>query len=290
TTAPAFRDAEIATRASGTSISIPAPATQAGDLLIAVVSANNFNGTTWSTPAGWTSMGGEASGWYQETRAYYRLAAATPPASYTFSYGDSSDAAGTIVAYSGVDQTNPISTHTYEVGEATYARAPTVNVARANSLFVVGYTYEGHVNGPTPTGMTKRGATPITGNSAQDLQVRVHDELRGATGATGSRTSTYPSGDGRYHGYSIVVQPPAPTKDPTVSLSWPIASDTAVTGYSLVRTNGATTVTVPISGRATAAHTDSTTTATVAYTYELRSTTATAWRSTARTANAAICP
>src|SRR5574340_515251 len=94
---------------SASSIDVAVPAgVVAGDVLLAQVAVRGGSGTTISSPSGWTQLLLDNSGSTIRQGIYYRIAGATEPASYTFTFSSSQRAAGGMVAYRGVDNASPI--------------------------------------------------------------------------------------------------------------------------------------------------------------------------------------
>jgi hypothetical protein len=101
-----FSDAKLTN--SGTSITIPAPAgTSSTDFLIAAVATNGSTwGDSWSAPSGWNQVYTcFAPPQYCPTavtlKAWEKMAGASEPANYTFSWQTSEQAYGWIIRLSG---------------------------------------------------------------------------------------------------------------------------------------------------------------------------------------------
>ena len=105
-----FRSASSAANGPANSLVLPVPAGVAtNDVLIAFVDVNTAPAIT--PPAGWTLIRSDTalgSGNAIIQSAYYHVAGASEPASYTWTLASSHAASGGMLAYSGVSTSNPI--------------------------------------------------------------------------------------------------------------------------------------------------------------------------------------
>jgi len=92
------------------SMTISTPATNTGDLLIAAVATDGDTSTTIAAPSGWTLINSGANGSAVTLAAWWKLAVASEPANYTFSWSGANrqQAYGWMMRFSGQDANNPI--------------------------------------------------------------------------------------------------------------------------------------------------------------------------------------
>ena len=89
------------------SVVISKPAgTIAGEVLVASLALNG-SGVT-SAPSGWVQMAAVTAATNPKIYAYYRVAGASEPASYTWTLSSAAQGSGGIARYSGVDTGNPL--------------------------------------------------------------------------------------------------------------------------------------------------------------------------------------
>jgi choice-of-anchor A domain-containing protein len=90
-----------------TSVIVPTPTTQKGDVLVLFLSTSHP-----LDPAelgGWTRITSGTAGSSLRGQIFYRIASSLEPASYTFTYTDAIHIEATLLAYTGVNTSNPIS-------------------------------------------------------------------------------------------------------------------------------------------------------------------------------------
>jgi hypothetical protein len=104
-----FRASESATGEDVTSLVIPRPtAVVGGDVLLAHVSSRNNVGASIAPPAGWTELRSDQSASQLKSWLLWKVAGDEEPDEYAFGISAESNAAGTIVAFSGADPVTPI--------------------------------------------------------------------------------------------------------------------------------------------------------------------------------------
>lgn len=103
-------DAETTNGTAGTSVVVNRPTgTLPGHLLVAVISATNTPALT--APAGWNLIESKDASTAIRSAAYWRIAAAGDPASWTWTLGSSQRNLGYIAALDGVNTSDPIYDH-----------------------------------------------------------------------------------------------------------------------------------------------------------------------------------
>ncbi len=191
---------------------IPVPlATQPGDVLVVTVTTrpcSTSNGgactTNITAPAGWTliqsvnqTRGAGTDGYGVRVSSYFRVADGTEPPSYTWRIGGTpvhAGALGVMVAFSGVDTTNPIISSGANFPN-TYSNthtSPSISVGSvANSMLVGAYVVNSSGVWAPQASMTERAdiATRSIGD-ALGVSMSVATELLPGTGNTGTRSAT----------------------------------------------------------------------------------------------------
>lgn len=193
---------------SSKTLTVPAPAgIVAGDLLLATLVTSGS--TSGPLPTGWT-LGpvSWSSSFNVQVVTAYKIATSSEPSSYTFTGSATLDASGTIVDYSGVDQTNPIDTSQTASGSSGNAVGPSVTTTAANDRVVeaVGFTGAGaSLWSPTPpSGMTTRAVA-----NSNSTVTFVAGKAQAAAGASGTFT-TVPNGiDTGWSAQTIALKPAA---------------------------------------------------------------------------------
>lgn len=150
---PAIKDIQwnFTTSTTGTTIAIPVPAYTANNLLIAIITADTYDATggftTSATGQGWTLIHQTVNTSLQSM--YWKLAAVSEPASYTFTSTDSETYNGCIISIEDVNTTNPfgnpaVRTTANEAGPANFAM-PQITTNANNSLIL--YAFSGSAAG-----------------------------------------------------------------------------------------------------------------------------------------------
>ena len=200
---PSTSEAAIAFRSAAsrdqndqaTSLTITKPAgTTNGDVLIAVISARP-NTVTITAPTGFAlinrqnNTGGSANA----VAMYWKLAASGEPANYTWTISANTGNAGGIMAFSGVDNANPInaSAGALTAASTTIFSAPSVTTSVTNTMIVTAHEYASSSRWTAPTGMTE--AVDVASLAVTDqlgISVLGSYKTQAAAGATGALTAT----------------------------------------------------------------------------------------------------
>ena len=69
-------------------------------------------------------------------QSIYKIATASEPANYTFSWNNGEEAAGAILRYTGVDNAAPIAAFGVATGSSTSPTAPDVHSSRIDTMVV----------------------------------------------------------------------------------------------------------------------------------------------------------
>ena len=112
---------------SGTSLAIDKPpGTAAGDLLIAAVATDGNTAASLAAPAGWSILDLTAQNGEVTFGVWWKLAGASEPASYTFSWSGSEQAYGWLMRFTGHDPASPINASANSGGTSGAPSSPTV--------------------------------------------------------------------------------------------------------------------------------------------------------------------
>jgi hypothetical protein len=171
-------------------VTVPVPpGTKQGDFMLALLQAGygNVGGTL---PSGWKLIDEHLEGRDLSLHAYYKIAAATGPRSYTWNVVNAKRhplAGGTILSFRGVDQASPVFANTVnpETADPAKINCPSVNAPNGGML-VCGFTHDDpQPDIKAPAGMT-RVSNFIIGKD--DAHAVAYEPIAKA-GATGLRSA-----------------------------------------------------------------------------------------------------
>ncbi len=189
---PVFKSASYATNnAIATTLVVPRPATFAtGDLLLASIAIRGSS--TISPPAGWTVIRNDLNGTNLRQVTWWKVATASEPATYTFTFSAGRLSSGAIHAYGGVHPTNPIDVSSGSINaSSTSLTATGVTTTVANDRLVAFYSMTTNATVTPPAGMTERGEQPGSESTLPRMTViEGSDQALAAAGATGNRVAT----------------------------------------------------------------------------------------------------
>lgn len=153
-------------------------------------------------PPGWTSLVSDNQS-ITKGEIFYKLAGASEPSSYTWSWTTAATNSAAIHTYRDI---NPVPT-IYDTAKGSNAQtdpiqAPSVTTTVADSWLYCAFYSQGNATWGVPSGMTQR--TVNTGNPARQTA----DETIASPGATGTRQPTTNSTT-HWVAFSVVVEPPA---------------------------------------------------------------------------------
>ena len=173
-------------------VTVPVPpGTKQGDFMLALLQADygNVGGTL---PSGWTLIDEHLEGRDLSLHAYYKIAAATEPPSYTWNVVNAALhhplAGGTILTFRGVDQASPVFANTVNPETADPAKidCPSVNAPNGGML-VCGFTHDDpQPDIKAPASMTRVSNFIIRNDDAHAVAY----EPIAKAGATGLRSAT----------------------------------------------------------------------------------------------------
>lgn len=193
----AFRSSSlVATSTWVNSFSINKPAGVVdGDVMVMTAATQDSNSSiVLNPPAGWTQVRMTYLGFTggQVLYTWYKVAS-NEPASYTLTFpsGLFKLAVVGILAYSGVDTSNPIDAEGGQINltGSTNVTAPSITTTVANTMLVGGFALNANNPAPSytpPGGMTER---VDLANPNVWVSLEVTDEARAVVGATGTRVA-----------------------------------------------------------------------------------------------------
>jgi len=190
-----FRGSTSAGAPSGTlSLTINKPVgTAAGDVMIASIAVRP-NTAAITVPAGWTPVRriDNANANANSLAVYYKVAGASEPANYTWTFSTSTGSAGGIHTFSGVDTGNPIDV---EGGQNTASglthATPSVTTTVTNTMLVTSHAFSSSATWTPPGGMTEVfDVASETVPNAAGISIEGNYVMQTATGATGTKTAT----------------------------------------------------------------------------------------------------
>lgn len=219
-----------------------------GDVMIVNITSNNGGTPSLS---GWNSLGtGIFNGSNLRATVLYKVAGGSEPSSYTFALGTgANNAIGTIIAFSGVDNTSPIDatgTIGLSAGNGGTATAPGITTNSANAAVVMLANQSDDKNYSNWTTTSPGNLTEIADfnfNSSQDMSVGAAWATKATAGATGNGIVTLQDNNDRWAALLLALKPA-----PSVTLS-PSTTQSIFTGSSISFT--ATALNFPGSGNYT---------------------------------------
>jgi hypothetical protein len=116
--------------------SLKPPGTTEGDLLIATVATDGSTAGSMSPPAGWTAVDLADQSAAVTYGVWWKLAGASEPASYTFSWSGSEHAYGTVMRFTGHDPADPIDMSAAAGGSAGAPMSPAVTTTVTDTMIL----------------------------------------------------------------------------------------------------------------------------------------------------------
>jgi hypothetical protein len=218
----AFRAATTGRTNITSSLTLAKPAgVVQNDVMIAVINSIGWPYPVQSVPAGWTLVDGvvtNSSSW--RGVVYYKVAGASEPTSYVWTIGPNAYfGAGSLVAYSGADPTNPIAQHAVvaRASGVTSSATPSITTSVDGAMLVSWWANLAptSMTVTTPPSDTLR-AAPV--DSTVDRGA-VSDQLQSVAG-TASKTASFSTATNNGSGAGILaLVPPIPGPTATVAPS-----------------------------------------------------------------------
>ncbi len=188
---PAFRSASSAGTSSATLTINKPTGTVSGDVMLATIAIRPNTATI--TASGWTLVRrmDNASGNGNSLAVYYKVAGASEPGSYSFTFSTSTGAAGGIATFIGIDTTNPVDVDAGQNTASSLSLAsPSVTTRYANDMIVTSYAFASSATFTPPSGMTEAFDVASTSTGSTGESIESNYQLQSAIGATGTRTAT----------------------------------------------------------------------------------------------------
>lgn len=186
---------------SAASISVPWPAgIQADD--VAILSWNNSDGVSWTTPSGFTLLDSELSGGSQEGRIYYKVLDGNESGSLTLTHSGTNKQTGILAVYRGVDPDDPIDAYAVrvETSDSTSHACPQVVTVAADAPAVVviqeRFT-DSSTNYTAPSGYVKR-AQPVPFGGGGSTSAAIADDGLSVSRPGGTTVTPPPWTDGEF--------------------------------------------------------------------------------------------
>jgi RHS repeat-associated protein len=207
---------------NATSMSITKPTgTDVGDLLVAEIAASA--NATITAPSGWTAAANaQVTSGNSRYRVYWRIATASEPSGYTFTFSASGAHRGGIKALRNTDRTNPINAAATASGTTADITAPAVTPTVANAAVSrFGGNDQADSNGGGAWGFP----TPIikdwdVANSTRSAASSTQILTGGANTSTGTRTMTNQTGAAAAAWGAITTAIASTTTPPTRRYGW----------------------------------------------------------------------
>lgn len=185
-------------------ISVP-PGVAATDLLVAVISTDD-NPTITPNQPGWTQRDQAACAGSACRLAVFTRPAGSPPGSFSFTFGSSQQAAGAILAYRGVDTTDPNAGSNAAIGNNAAPTAPSVTPAVGNTMLLRIYAADGNLLSTSPYPTDHAGLLNIASAGTGSASLGVAQRQQVGVGATGTAAFAL-SGTEQWRAFTIALRP-----------------------------------------------------------------------------------
>lgn len=226
---PTYRDSSTSTSNGATSLTINRPATtQTGDVLFADIVTNVGNSSTISAPSGWTQLVTDSNSALRSS-AFWHVASAGDPSSFTFTFNGSYQSSGGIAAYSGVDTTNPIDSTNDNLSSSPGTSWHTWDAltSNANDRALVFSGVKNTTNVTPNSSQTERWEVSSSGGAANThAQSEMSDALVSSSG-TWFRGQGTLAASSDWTGQLFLLKPGSGTTSTTVRYSYASGDDSA---------------------------------------------------------------
>lgn len=188
-------------------LAIPAPPSAPGNVLLASISSRGDN-VAITAPTGWKLVRRTDQPGYVNQAVYVRVAQATEPASYTWTMVGRHSVAGTVQAFAGVDQVNPVeaSSGMGGSGDATIT-APTITTLGPNRTIIGVYSVAAAESIAPPSALTELSEVVFNPSSRPPVALEVATATQYVAGATGSQTAVVAAGKKAHVGQLLALRP-----------------------------------------------------------------------------------
>ena len=174
---------------NGTTLIMNTPTGVQQDDLLFVAVAITSNAATITTPSGWTINSSNSLN-SQNLYTYRRVATASEPASYTWTYSVAITASAWEGAYIGVNTASPIDANSSGSGQVNTLTHSTSGFTAntAGDQILAAYSVNALVTMSTPTGMSAQ--TTLSSNGTNPVTLAVFDGFQTTAGTVSSKAST----------------------------------------------------------------------------------------------------
>jgi RHS repeat-associated protein len=205
--------------ASAGTLTVTKPAgTAADDVMIASIGFRP-NTATITPPAGWTlvrRMDNPNSN-PNSLAVYRKVAGASEPASYAWSFGGATDATGGIQSFIGVDTVNPVDVENGNCtpqgncanGSLTTHATPSVTTTVANTMVVTSHSFSSSSTWTPPSGMTESIDVASQAPGLAGQAIEGNRVVQAAIGATGVKTATAATAPDVGNAHILALRPAA---------------------------------------------------------------------------------
>ena len=167
---------------------------------------------TIATPTGWTLIRTiqNTSSTTSRLAIFRRVATASEPASYTWTFGAThTGAVGGIMSFSGVDNTSPIVTENGRTtASSTTHTALSITPASANVMLVGTFSYASSDTWTPPTGMTEAvDVASRTTNSSSGESIEMTYQSQATATATGTKSAKAAASSDRGGAHLLALKP-----------------------------------------------------------------------------------
>jgi len=156
-----------------------------------IASIDGRGNPTFTAPAGWTLIRLDILGFTQRKATYYKVATASEPASYTWTWSPAQAAAGGILAYSGADQAAPVDVHAGSVSSAATSAsivAPSITTTGDGAMIIGFFDIAQNTTIAPPAGMIEQ-FEALSSAGPYPIVCEAADLPQSTPGATGDRTA-----------------------------------------------------------------------------------------------------
>lgn len=250
---------QVGSTGDQTSLNVTKPTgTVENDVMVAVVGLSAATGGTQTitAPSGWVQITSTSDSSFSQVTSFYKVATATEPSSYTFSWTTATRAALGLSSYDGVDTADVINVAgASNTGSGTAVTATGATTTVKGTWVVAAFASNDNTQNSytPPSGMTERvdvaSTTDGTGNNAVTLSLA--DVAQASSGATGDKTATV-SASSDWSAHLFALTPTQPNLDQSsfrflsnvdtiqsqFKLSNPTAGDDLIGGSAADTVNG----------------------------------------------------
>lgn len=262
-----FAEAPVNSNSGTGTLTISTPTgVAAGDVMLAQVGQRS--GSTFTAPAGWTLVRSDTLAGQIVSALYWRVVTTTEPTSHSWTSPSGGQSAGGIVAYRGVNTTNPVNAHAGLTGTVATISIPAVTTTVSNTMVVALAAIRQTTPGlPSATTALWQRAS---GNGSGSMGISGGDAAFSGPGDTGARTATRSTNSFQWTGQTVALRPHLTGGSPSVSASWTPTDSTFASGYKLRRSaGGIQQAEFDLSPRTQSSYSDTSVSAGTTYTYKL---------------------